>query len=202
MCPQIHKVPVEHKTQKSTETSSVFLFYWCRSEAIWAGFWHHSPRFWTGLRCPLGTHRAGGSGSITRPSVPPDQNLIPWLPSPCELEDTLFLWDGSVTDALPDLLMRVRIHLGINGFRPRKEPQNSIYLRKSRHFKQTVIFVAKPGDERAASCPGEAAEGEYYQTPCSSDLLLPHHLLLHTHLQKVPILPCGQMLQVPYWGRT
>lgn len=50
-------------------------------------------------------------------------------------------------------------------------------------------------DEGAASRPGEA-EGATPQPPRSSFLLLPHHLLLNSNLQEVPVLSSGQMLQV------
>lgn len=98
---------------KSIKTSKILF-----SESICSGFWWRPARLWTSLSCNFIAHRAGGSGNLTTPSVPPNQNHVPVpppspLPTPCKLEVDVFLWDSSLTDAVPNLLIRAGLSLGL-----------------------------------------------------------------------------------------
>ena len=67
-------------------------------------------------------HRAGGSGNLTASPVTPDQNNKPFLPStpqpsPCKLDVELFLWDGPLTDAVPNLFVRTKDRFGFGSIR-------------------------------------------------------------------------------------
>lgn len=107
--------------EKSIKTTKKFWYFLSlampSSEVNCSGFWLHPTRLRTSLIHNVIAHRAGGSGNLTAPPVPPDQNpisLLPpsSLPSPCKLEVELFFWDGSLKDAVPNVLVRIEIKFG------------------------------------------------------------------------------------------
>lgn len=175
--------------------------------------WSSDSRGATGFRfvCNLDARGAGGSSKVSTPVVPPDLQR-PLLSSPCNLEVELFLWDGSVTDTLPNVLVKTEDKLFVHTFvvwptsdsrlgRSRAAyelPVSVIWMIPNQHSWTSGFTVQiKFGDERADSRPSEGAERAAPQPPCSSLLfLLPHHLILHPDIKEVPVLPRGQMLQV------